>query len=249
MGNIRLLFYRIYLVIQRIIAPGLKYSQYIYEDILGNYINDSTNWLDLGCGHQVLPGWRFEKERVLVSRAKLSCGVDYDLRSLQRHGTIHNKVRADITSLPFRNNTFDFVTANMVVEHLSDPIKQFQEISRVLKPEGIFLFHTPNLFGYTTILARLIPDTFKARLAAFLEGRKAEDMFPTYYRANSLGKIKRIAEQIRFRMLYCKRIVSSAQLIMIPPFVILELFWIRLLMTKSLKALRTNIITVLIKKD
>jgi hypothetical protein len=42
--------------------------------------------------------------------------------------------------------------------------------------------------------------------------------------------------------------VSSAQLVVFPPLVIFELMWIRALMTRPFKGLRTNIIGVLRKR-
>ena len=43
------------------------------------------------------------------------------------------KGRCDIVT---EGETFDLVTANMVVEHLTQPVRQFSEIQRVLRPGG-----------------------------------------------------------------------------------------------------------------
>ena len=37
------------------------------------------------------------------------------------------------------------------LEHLYTPATQFREISRILRPGGVFIFHTPNRRGYLTI--------------------------------------------------------------------------------------------------
>ncbi|MGH9838065.1 MAG: hypothetical protein ACREEM_04700, partial [Blastocatellia bacterium] len=71
-----------YWAMQRVIAPTLKYSQYLYEDVLKAHVGPETIWLDIGCGHQVLPDWRTEDEQRLVSGCKILVGVDYDLHSL-----------------------------------------------------------------------------------------------------------------------------------------------------------------------
>jgi SAM-dependent methyltransferase len=177
------------------IVPELHYSQSYYEDYLREYTCDVQTWLDVGCGHQLLPSWRSEAEEKLVSSVPLVIGVDYDLPSLRRHRSIRNVLRADVSTLPFKDGSFDLVTANMVVEHLSDPVLQFREIARVLRPGGSFLFHTPNLHGYTTRISRLLPDKLKKILARVLEERAEEDVFPTHYRANTEDRIREVAAQ------------------------------------------------------
>jgi len=245
--TLRKILYEIYWKIQGIIAPKLKYSQYLYEDVLYEYVASDTRWLDLGCGHQVLPGWRASQEKTLIEKCNLIIGVDADLYSLKRHRSIKLTIGGDIGRLPLKNDSFDLVTANMVVEHLDDPERQFREIYRVLKPGGTFIFHTVNTFGYYVILARLIPELFKKKLVLLFEDRAAEDVFPTCYRANSRKKIELLARKVGFPDVKVKLVASSAKFIIIPPLLIPELLWIRLTLTKPFKPLRTNIIAMLTK--
>lgn len=58
----RKVFFNIYWKLQSVIAPGLKYSQAIYEDVLRENIGESYKWLDLGCGHHLLAPWRIDEE-------------------------------------------------------------------------------------------------------------------------------------------------------------------------------------------
>jgi ubiquinone/menaquinone biosynthesis C-methylase UbiE len=203
--------------------------------------------MDLGCGHNLLPAWRAEQERRLVARARRLTGLDYDFAALQQNEVIRDRVRGDVSKLPFTDNTFDLVTSNMVFEHLQEPQIQMAEIFRVLKPGGTLIFHTPNKYGYGVLTARLIPEPLKKTLTSILQGRKSEDVYPTYYRVNSTSMIQDLAARTGFRVKEVDLIMSSATLIMIPPLLILELLWMRLLMTDSLRSLRTNIIAVLHK--
>ncbi len=247
--KIRDVFYKFYGKCLSVIAPTLKYSQTIYEDVLKENINKNCNWLDLGCGHSILPSWRYNQETELVKNAKFLVGLDYDFLSLKKHKTIKSRIRGDITNLPFADNTFDLITSNMVFEHLIEPLTQLSEMYRILKPRGVLLFHTPNLLGYTTILARIVPEIIKDKIIYFLQQRKEKDVFLAYYRINSRRKISKIAQKTGFIVDEIKLIVSSANLVMIPPLVIFELIYIRILMTKRLKAFRTNIIAKLEKPD
>jgi len=48
--------------------------------------------------------------------------------------------QVDAKQLPYSDDQFDLVISNSIVHHLSDPLLFFQEIQRVLKPQGgIFL--------------------------------------------------------------------------------------------------------------
>jgi ubiquinone/menaquinone biosynthesis C-methylase UbiE len=239
--------FTIYRWMKRVIAPTLRYSQEIYEDILETQVQENTEWLDVGCGHQILPEWRAAHEQELVRRCRRVVGLDVDSSSLIKHKSISVRVLGNINRMPFPDCSFNLVTANMVVEHLDAPATQFREVWRILKPGGLFIFHTPNARGYTTLAARLVPRSLKPRLAKLIDGRAEGDVFRTHYRANTTREITTLASRTGFEVVRLKMIVSSAQFIIIPPLAALELLWIRLLMTEMLKPARTNIVAILRK--
>ncbi len=53
-------------------------------------------------------------------------------------------VKADILNLPFKDNTFDILFCNHVLEHIIDDKKAMQELYRVLKPKGFGIFQVPQ---------------------------------------------------------------------------------------------------------
>lgn len=239
--------FKMYWKLESKIAPNLKHSQEMYESILKKSLNENCKWLDLGCGHRLLPPWRYEQELQLAGCTSDILGLDYNLHSLKKHKTIQKRIRGEIGYLPFSDGIFDIVTANMVFEHLKDPSIQMKEIHRVLKPGGVLLFHTPNATSYVTIIAKLIPDAIKDKLVWLLQKRKEEDVFPAYYKVNSLNDIRMFTMICGFEIDQIKMISSSAQFVMIPPLVIFELLLIKTLMTPPMKAFRTNIIVKLKK--
>ena len=175
-------------------------------------------------------------------------GMDYDLPSLQKHRSVPLRVRGHIDSLPFKDSHFDLVTANMVVEHLGDPALQFREIYRILRPGGIFLFHTPNAIGYPTLINKMVPEKLKHKLIYLLDGRQEEDVFVTHYRANTEKQIDALAQATGFDVEKFRLTVSDAVCALVPPIAVPELIYLRLLMTEGCKNWRTNIITVLRKQ-
>jgi len=52
---------------------------------------------------------------------------------------------ASAQELPFIDRSFNVVIIKHIVEHLPDPQKAIQEISRVTEPGGILILATPNL--------------------------------------------------------------------------------------------------------
>lgn len=247
MTQVRKACFAFYRAARTVLAPSLKYSQAIYETVLEQHVASGMAWLDLGCGHQLLPKWRREQEHQLAARAGRLVGFDYDADALRRHPTIRDRVRGDVSMLPFRDGTFDLITSNMVFEHLAEPEAQLKEVFRVLRPGGLLVFHTPNKLGYALATGRLIPAGLKVKLAGFLQDRRPEDVYPTFYRVNTTNAIEALAMRVGFRVDELKLIVSSATLIMIPPLVVLELLLLRALMTRPFQRFRTNIIAVLSK--
>ncbi len=53
-------------------------------------------------------------------------------------------VKADICDLPFKDNSFDVVFCNHVLEHIADDKKAMQELFRVMKKGGFGVFQIPQ---------------------------------------------------------------------------------------------------------
>jgi ubiquinone/menaquinone biosynthesis C-methylase UbiE len=229
------------------IAPGLRYAQHFYERELAKAVTSDTDWLDLGCGHRVLPEWREVAEREIVARCRSVTGIDYDMPSLRRHRSVRRRVRGEISSLPFSERSFDLVTANMVVEHLADPATQFREIARVLRPGGLLLVHTPNAHGYATLVGRSVPDPIKKVMIRALDSRSSEDVFPTHYRANTRARLVEISRSAGLVLADVRMVATDALFAVVPPLAAAELLMIRLLMTRQMKNYRPNIIATMRK--
>lgn len=53
-------------------------------------------------------------------------------------------VKADICDLPFKDNSYDVILCNHVLEHIPDDTKAMKELYRILKPEGMAILQIPQ---------------------------------------------------------------------------------------------------------
>ena len=100
--------------------------------------------------------------------------------------------------LPFPNETFDCCVSNYVVEHISDPELHLQEVARVLRPGGTYVFRTPNRYHYVSLASWLTPHWLHEFLANRLRNlpEDAHDPYPTVYALNSRQSVRRFASRI-----------------------------------------------------
>ncbi len=96
--------------------------------------------LDIGCGAGFLA-------RALRAGGHEVHALDFSLPSLRVSqgvdASVHH-LRGDALTLPYREATFDVVTSMDFLEHIEDPAASIREAARVLKPGGLFFFHTFN---------------------------------------------------------------------------------------------------------
>jgi len=98
--------------------------------------------LDLGCGAGFLTN-------VLAQEGFRVTGIDLSASSLKvaRSKDLSHSVeyiQADVNQVPFPNESFEAVSALDLLEHVDSPEQVVREAARLLKPDGLFFFHTFN---------------------------------------------------------------------------------------------------------
>ena len=76
-------------------------------------------------------------------------------------------VKADICDLPFKDNSYDVILCNHVLEHIPDDTKAMQELYRVLKPGGMAILQIPQDLSRTTTFSDDSITNQKERAAIF----------------------------------------------------------------------------------
>ena len=106
----------------------------------------------------------FAPEQAFFKRFRKQQNLDYTTTDLFSPLA---DVKADICNLPFKDNEYDLILCNHVLEHIPDDTKAMQELYRVLKPGGMGIFQIPqDLKRETTFEDNTITDP-KERAAIF----------------------------------------------------------------------------------
>ncbi|MDB4059022.1 class I SAM-dependent methyltransferase [bacterium] len=82
----------------------------------------------------------FAPEQAFYKRFKKLNNIEYD--SIDINSPLA-KIKADICDLPIKDNTYDFILCNHVLEHVLDDKKAMSELYRVLKKGGTGIFQVP----------------------------------------------------------------------------------------------------------
>ncbi|MGB2769533.1 MAG: class I SAM-dependent methyltransferase [Candidatus Zixiibacteriota bacterium] len=105
--------------------------------------------LDLGCGDGKVSSTIFSHaERSWNKKEELRLtGIDPDVEdcAIARKSGLYEKVHTcSANAIPEGSNSFDLCFANSVIEHIPDVDDVLAEVSRVLKPNGKFIFTVPS---------------------------------------------------------------------------------------------------------
>lgn len=242
---------RIYWDLRKRVVPRLRFNQQLYEELLARIVPPGCTWLDAGCGWKLLPEWRAGEERGLIGRAALAIGCDVDASAIVKHRSIQPRVICDLSALPFKDNTIDVITCNMVMEHVDHPIPTLREFARALRVKGRVIIHTPYRWGYFARLAALAPDRLKRKVRP--DARESEDYYPVRYRCNTPRTLQRLAGAVGLRESHTAMYASDAITAPLAEhwwgrgLIRLELYWLRLSLSPWFRRLRVTICAVYLK--
>ncbi len=203
---------------------------------LARAVKATDRVLDLGAGAGELNHYRLKR------RVRQLVGVDLDPR-VGQNPLLDAGLSADIYALPFRDNAFDLVFSIYVLEHVERPSALAGEIARVLRPGGRCVVLTPNIFHYVSAIARITPTRFH-QWTNERRGRASHDTFPTWYRLNSRGALRRHFQQAGLKTVAIDAIEVQPNYLTFHPFAYAAGIGFERLVnaTSALSSLRVNLI-------
>jgi SAM-dependent methyltransferase len=135
----------------------------------------------------------------LKGKVRRVIGVDVD-EAVRENPLIDEAIVYDGKAMPLPDGSIDLILSDAVFEHIDDPALFAGEIDRVLKPGGWVCARTPHLYSALVAAASIIPNSqHKKALKSIQPDRKAEDVFPTRYRLNTTGALKRHFPKAKWR--------------------------------------------------
>ncbi len=131
---------------------GGAYRNFANWNIVLSVLDSSpvTGALDVGCGS----GYVIER---LAGKSTFSVGVDYSKEIIKFH-QLHGKsnvVGGDITTLPFKNDSFQLTICHGLIEHFQDSVSVLRELYRVTASGGKSVITVPAKYSLFSLLVPL----------------------------------------------------------------------------------------------
>ncbi len=171
--------------------PMQRFWQHQRYKIICSLAGYQKSVLDVGCG----------TSKILAALPQ-AIGLDISFNKLRFNLSLGNKlVNADIKDICFKDDSFNLVICSEVIEHIGKDNRIFQELTRILKKDGVLILGTPD---YSSFSWNLI-EWFYKRL---IPGGYADEHIARYNKRELI----RLMENIGFK-LESYRYILGAELI------------------------------------
>lgn len=168
----------------------------LFEAKVRKLLKPDHTLLDAGCGRTAPILSKFR------GLARQLIGVDLVDFTIQPDGI--KLIKGDLSNTGLPDASVDLVMARSVMEHVADPPAVYGEMMRVLKPGGHFVFVTANLWDYSALVARVVPNRFHPWIVSKTEGRHEQDVFPIQYKTNTRSAVNRYSAEAGFKIVHFK---------------------------------------------
>jgi len=135
----------------------------VFKNILNEHfqIDTSSTVLDLGCGAGV------ETAHLAQALGSKTVGIDIHNHFDPSAARLVELQKYDGHNIPFPDDSFDVVYSFHVLEHVENLVSLLQEVHRVLKPNGVAYFGTPNkqrVVGYFGMKDKTLSEKLRQNL-------------------------------------------------------------------------------------
>lgn len=106
--------------------------------------------LMLGCG----TGEESKLLETFGASSKQLTGIDLSSKSIEIAKKSYPNIEfvvGDMNDLPFQSDSFDFVYSSLAIHYNATPEKVYEEVYRILKPNGMFLFSVGHPLRWSSV--------------------------------------------------------------------------------------------------
>jgi SAM-dependent methyltransferase len=177
---------------------GSVHHLHLYRERLDRLLRDARSAVHVGAGGAD------PAKLTSVDLSKLRIyAIDPSIESLRRSPN-PNRLVAWGHEIPLPDEIAEVVFSEAVMEHVEKPRETVREAHRLLCPGGRLIWTAPNLWSYSGLITHLTPFWFHRwvnRLLEPVQYREAEaDVFPTFFRINSIPRIRRTLSEAGFEL-------------------------------------------------
>jgi SAM-dependent methyltransferase len=152
---------------------------------------------EVGCGRGALvdaaqPGGPWQDLR---GEGRTVIGID--IEPVGAHNPVIDEFRliGEDARWPLDDASVDLAVSDFVLEHVTDPEAFVSELSRVLRPGGMFVARTISKSSVLAAAARVVPNDRHAGALEHLQpGREERDVFRTAYKMNTRKDLARVLD-------------------------------------------------------
>ena len=151
------------------------------KSVIENIIHcEKLNILDLGSGEGGT-SWILSDKNFVVS---LDISLDRLKRQKDKSGS-YELILCDAALLPFKENFFDLIILQDVIEHVTSPVKLIENIYKILKPGGVVYLSTPNKLSVVNLIA---DPHWGMPFVSILSRESIKKYFLKYFRKSECGR-------------------------------------------------------------
>ena len=130
--------------------------------------SETIKILDWGCGKGHVSYWLKKMKKNVTSCDVSNSGVT---SAFVIDSPLYAKENIDVIELkhdyilPFNDSSFDVVLSFGVFEHVPNDLESLKEITRILRPNGLFFcFHLPYKLSYTQNITHILGNWYHSKL-------------------------------------------------------------------------------------
>lgn len=201
---------------------------------------------------EIGPGPVNQTSDFLAGKCKRLDGLDIDERALT-NPALKKAYIYDGKEFPDMEVCYDLIIADYVMEHVEFPQIMLNEVAKILKPGGAFLFRTPNVYHYVSLISKFSPHKFHLAVAnkSRLRGDHDIDPYPTFYRLNSRHNVNKFAKKADLIVTQMKMIEKEPGYLKFHPWAYkIGVLYERIVNSSPIfNVLRSNMFCVLVKPN